>query len=891
MFCDIEGSTALARRLGDGWPEVLAAHRATLRNAVGAHGGIELGTEGDGLVAVFPRARDAVAAAARAQRALAAHRWPVGARVLVRMGLHTGEPALTPEGYEGLDMHRCARVMAAGHGGQVLLTGAVRETMGERLPAGVAVEDLGEYTLRDFPHPEHVFQLLIEGLRTTFPPLKAGGESANLPPPPTRLVGREREVVDVAALLTGDGRLVTLTGAGGVGKTRLATEIATALGARWRDGWRFVSLASLQATEQVETTLAGALKVVVAEGERPRAALAGWLAPRELLLVIDNFEHLLTAAPLVSELLDAAPGVTVLATSREPLRLRGERIARVVGLGDEDGSELFLERARDHDPGLEPDDAEREQIATMCRQLDGLPLAIELTAPWVSLLSISQLASRLEHPLEILDRGARDAPSRQRTLRATIDWSYHLLDPAAGAAFAALGVFAGGCTIQAAQSVARASLHTLAALEAKSLLVRRAERLVMLETLREYAAERLAGLRDADEIRLRHADYYLALAEDGEVGLDGPDWVSWRGRLDAEIDNFRVAFAWLLAARRVESALALASALQPFSWYDQEIYQWLSSALPRAKATASRRALARALLASSRFARLDRERAEHDAVAALELYQQLGDPAGTAEGLVSLGSLLVSDGRYPEAGALAQQALDAARASGGDRRAMCSALSLRAAAGEGFDEVRSFTSEAVAHFRKTGNTRRIHGTLNMAAYVAIEDARYSEALPLLEEALSAARAADDVASIAVLRGNQALAHLFLGNEHQATDALSEQLKLWRDCCFTGPVDEMLLCAAALAARRGACHDAGLLAGAATTLVESKTRMAAEELVFRRIQDELVKPVREADPNSWDAAARAGGALNERDAIDVALRALQRRPQRGTVTASNGQRVH
>jgi predicted ATPase len=748
--------------------------------------------------------------------------------------LHTGEPALTPEGHEGLDMHRCARVMAAGHGGQVLLTGAVRATVGERLPAGVAVKDLGEYTLRDFPRPEHVFQLLIEGLRTTFPPLRAGSESANLPPPPTRLVGREREVVDVAALLVGDGaRLVTLTGPGGVGKTRLATEIATALGARWRDGWRFVSLASLQATEQVETTLASPLQVVVVEGERPRAALAAWLAPRELLLVIDNFEHLLTAAPLVSELLDAAPDVTVLATSREPRRLRGEGISRVVGLGDEDGSELFLERARDHDPGLEPDDTERDQIATMCRHLDGLPLAIELTAPWVSLLPISQLASRLEHPLEILDGGARDAPSRQRTLRATIDWSYHLLDPVAGAAFAALAVFAGGRTNQAAQSVAPASLHTLAALEAKSLLVRRGERLVMLETLRECAGERLAGLRDADEIRSRHADYYLALAEEGEVGLEGPDWVSWRRRLDAEMENFRVAFAWLLAAGHVESALALASALQPFSWYDREIYQWLTSILPRAKATASRRALARGLLASSRFARLDRERAEHDAVAALELYQQLGDPAGTAESLVSLAALLVSDGRYPEAGALAQQALDAAQASGGDTRAICSALGLRAYAGEGFDEVRSFALEAVAHFRKTGNTRRTHGTLNMAAYVAIKDAVTTRRCLSSKKALTAARAADDVASIAVLRGNEALAHLFLGNEHQATDALSEQLKHWRDRSSSDPVDEMLLCAAALAAPRGACHDAGLLAGAATTLVESKTRTAAEELVFRR----------------------------------------------------------
>jgi predicted ATPase len=229
----------------------------------------------------------------------------------------------------------------------------------------------------------------------------------------------------VAALLSGDGaRLVTPIGPGGVGKTRLAAEIGAALGARWRDGWRFVSLAALQTAGQVEATLAGAREVVVAEGERPREAVARWLAPRELLLVIDNFEHLLTVAPLVSELLDAAPCVTVLATSREPLGLRAERVARVAGLGDEDASQLFVERARDHDPGLDPGNAEREAVAAICRRLDGLPLTHKLTAPWVSLLPISQFASRLERPLAMLDRGARDVPAQHRTLRATIELSY-----------------------------------------------------------------------------------------------------------------------------------------------------------------------------------------------------------------------------------------------------------------------------------------------------------------------------------------------------------------------------------------------------------------------------------------------------------------------------------
>ena len=410
-------------------------------------------------------------------------------------------------------------------------------------------------------------------------------------------------------------------------------------GGRWRDGWRFVSLASLQAAEQVETTLADAFELVVAEGERPREALARWLAPRELLLVIDNFEHLLTAAPLVSELLGAAPGVTVLATSREPLGLRGEHVVRIAGLSDEHGAELFLERARDHNPDLAPDDAEREAIVALCRRLDGLPLAIELTASWTSVLPIAQLASRLEHPLAFLDRGARDAPARQRTLRATIDWSYNLLDADARSAFAALAVFHGGCTVDAARSIAGADVHALAELQAKSLIARRGDRFAMLETVREYAAERLAERADATAIRTRHAEHFLALAADSEAGLDGPDWVLWRRRLDAEIDNLRAAFAWLVAGRRVESALALAGALQPF-WrpggHDREIRGLahrgtLARRRHDAAQTRARALLASsrgALLASPRFSLLEPEQAERDANAALELYRQLGDQAG-----------------------------------------------------------------------------------------------------------------------------------------------------------------------------------------------------------------------------------------------------------------------
>ena len=923
LLTDIERSSGLWEADAGAMAAALELHDRLIARTAAAHRGwlLKAKGEGDATLTVFARASDAVACAIELQSELHGAAWPGGLELRVRVAVHTGEAHERAGDFFGPALNRAARLRSLARGGTIVLSQATAEIVRERLPAGAELAELGRQPLRGLSRPENVFELRAVSQEkvaagesapasppTTVPgKLDARGTPpapARVPAPLTRTIGRDAECSATAQLLArGEIRLVTLAGPGGVGKTRLATEVVALSGGQWRDGWRFVSLASLQAAEQVETTLADAFELVIAEGERPREVLARWLAPRELLLVIDNFEHLLTAAPLISELLGAAPGVTVLSTSREPLGLRGEHVVRIAGLGDEHGAELFLERARDHNPDLALDDAEREAIVALCRRLDGLPLAIELTASWTSVLPIAQLASRLEHPLALLDRGARDAPARQRTLRATIDWSYNLLDADARSAFAALAVFHGGCTVDAARSIAGADLHALAELQAKSLIARRGDRFAMLETVREYAAERLAEHADATAIRTRHAEHFVALAADSEAGLDGPDWVLWRRRLDAEIDNLRAAFAWLVAQRRVEPALALAGALQPF-WrpgaHDHEIRGWLTAALsltddttpPKTRARALLASSRGALLASARFALLDPELAERDANAALELYRQLGDQAGIAESLVSLGYRQVCLGRYQQATALAQQALAAARTSG-DARAIGSALWLRATAGENFDEVHALAREAVAHFRDSGAIRRIYPLLHTAAYAAIEDARYSEALPLLDEALPAARAADDRPGIALIRGNQAVAHLMLGNYDEACDALSEQLALYRELSPRPDVGAsvLLLVTAAIAARRGARHDAALLAGAVTTSFQNLPRMVAEERVFHRLHEQLLKPMRDIDPQTWDAAARAGASMSDHDALDIALRALEHRPPPATVNATDGQGIH
>jgi predicted ATPase len=546
LFTDIAGSTALLHELGtEGYAEELAEHRRLLRAAFARHGGCEVDTQGDAFFYAFPTAPDALEAATEGQQALSR-----GA-VRVRMGLHTGTPALTAEGYVGLDVHRAARIASTGHGGQVVVSTSTAALVDPAL-----LTDLGEHRLKDLRAPERVFQVGTD----QFPPLKSLYRS-NLPVVSTPFLGRHDELADVVALLSRDDvRLVTLTGPGGTGKTRLALHAAGECSDQYPDGVYWVPLAALTDPELVLDAAAKALGV---PGE-----LAAHLATRRLLLLLDNFEQVVAAAGGISELLASCPGLAVLVTSREPLHLSGEQEFAVPPLVRSDSVELFLARARSVVPGFGAHPA----VAEICRRVDDLPLAVELAAARVKVLSPEQLLARLDASLPLLTGGARDLPERQRTLEATIAWSYDLLTPEEQQAFRSLGVFAGGCTLDTAESVAGADLDVLTSLVDKSQLRRTGDRFWMLETVREYALGQLQARDELGVVRRRHAECFLALAESANLTVERAERGEDRGLVAPEIDNLRSAVDWAFSTGDVELATSIAVALEQY-WVASSPYE------------------------------------------------------------------------------------------------------------------------------------------------------------------------------------------------------------------------------------------------------------------------------------------------------------------------------
>jgi predicted ATPase/class 3 adenylate cyclase len=572
LFTDIEGSTRLSVELGPRWELTLDEHRRRIRAAVAAAGGREVSTDGDALFVVFGSPSAAVAAAARAQRALA-EPWPDGRPIRVRMGVHTGEAALTAGDYVGYEVHRAARVAAAGHGGQVLVSSATRALVEDRLPEGVSLRDLGDYHLKDIARPERLSQLVIEGLPNDFPsPRTLDATPNNLPVQLTSFVGRAELLAEARSLLERT-RLLTLTGPGGTGKTRLALELAADVATQFSDGVFFVALASLSDPALFAPTVAAAATIPPTGTRPPMEQLMEGLRGKRTLIVLDNFEQLLGAAPYVAELLRGTDLLKVLVTSRAILRVSGEQelpvpplalpdpkvIRGVAALSQYDAVRLFIERAMAARPDFEVTNENAPAIAEIAARLDGLPLAIELAAARLRLLSPQAILARLGDRLGLLSGGARDLPARQQTLRAAIAWSYDLLDAAERDLFERLGAFVNGWTLEAAEALGAAGeppaldvFEGLGSLSEKS-LVRSFEdahghpRFLMLETIHAFAMERFAARPDVPELRRAHAEWYATLVADAAQDIAKGARRSAFERLEDDLGNLRAALDWLTA--------------------------------------------------------------------------------------------------------------------------------------------------------------------------------------------------------------------------------------------------------------------------------------------------------------------------------------------------------
>ena len=587
LFTDIEGSTRLLQELGgDTYGRVQDEHAGIMRRAIATGGGVEVRTEGDSFFVAFPTPAGALHAAVAAQRALAFHRWPAAAAIGVRMGIHTGEGVLGGDDYLGIDVNRAARIAAAGHGGQVLVSDATWGLVEHAMPDGVSIRNLGAHRLKDIEHPERIHDLVIEGLIAEFPPLRSlDGHRTNLPAHRTSFVGRERESAEIADLLSGR-RLLTLTGPGGTGKTRLASRAAADLIDRFRDGVFLVDLSTVTEPDLVLPGIAKVLKVRELPGRDLLGTVVEHLAQRELLLVLDNLEQLLEATPIVGKLLDGAPGIRVLATSRIPTRLSGEQEYHVRPLALPDPAlvqdpaslsaceavALFVARARAVDPSFRITEESAQAVAEITTRLDGLPLALELAASRVRVLTPAALVERLEQRLPLLTDRSLDVPERQRTLSGAIRWSYDLLDPAEQRLFARLSVFAGEWTLEAAEAVCGPDLDVFEGISwlVDNSLVYRVDlsepelRFGMLRTIREFAAEGLAASGEEHSIRSRHAGFFRGLAEEAGPRLLGEGQTHWLGVLERERDNFRAALEWAEEGGDVTDAIETASAIWRF---------------------------------------------------------------------------------------------------------------------------------------------------------------------------------------------------------------------------------------------------------------------------------------------------------------------------------------
>ncbi|MBA3400791.1 MAG: hypothetical protein H0U05_02265 [Actinobacteria bacterium] len=809
LFTDVEGSTKLLHELGaEGYAAALAEHRHLIRESCARHSGVEVDTQGDAFFFAFPTAPGALSAAGEMTETLAS------GPIQVRIGLHTGTPLLTDEGYVGGAVHFGARIAASGRGGQVLVSAPTRALLepSDTVSQGVSLLDLGEHRLKDIEGAVSIFQLGED----SFPPLKTISNT-NLPRPASSFVGRGDELEEVLARIKVGARLVTLTGPGGSGKTRLALEAASSLVPEYKAGVFWVGLAALRDPSLVPETIAQTIGA--------KDGLAEHIGEREMLLLLDNLEQVIESAPELSALLSACPNLTLLVTSRELLRVQGEVEYPVPPLASPEAVSLFGERAQ-----LEPS----EEIAELCARLDNLPLAVELAAARVKALSPAQILERLSQRLDLL-KGGRDADPRQQTLRATIEWSYDLLSPEEQELFARLSVFAGGCTLAAAEEVAGADLDTLQSLVEKSLSRFTNERYWMLETIREYAVERLDAACEREELSGRHADFVLQLASRIEATGDVDRQLSTSFSL--EQDNFREALGWARAGGHTDVELELIGRPWPFWWgrgNADEGSRWVRAALAHSEGERTERR-AKVLAAGAMFAhrRGDQDTLKTFAQESLAIARELNDVRAAVWPLIFLG--------------------------------------IWAGEGRDYAEARRRGEEALAAAREADNTQLVGVVLNNLAVVAIRQEDFTHAASLLEEALAVSRELGAFDDMTLESFNLADCFHQIGRPHDAVENVKQGLVLAHEAQNLRSLAFGFFLLAAFACREGRADErAAKLLGVAEAVGDHVGEDLGSETEFQ----EIVRDLRAALGEQGYARSNADGrAMPLEEAVQFALASI------------------
>ena len=906
LFTDIEGSTRMWERSPQAMQAALARHDELLRRAIEEHGGYVFKTVGDAFCCAFRTAPDALEAALNTQRRLLSSKWEQTGPLRVRMALHTGAAEERDGDYLGPPLNRVARLLSAAHGSQVLLSLPTQELVRDQLPAGTTLRNLGEHRLKDLFRPERVFQLSAPDLPVEFPPLRTlDVYRNNLPLQPTPLIGREKEVSEVCDLLRGEEtRLLTLTGPGGTGKTRLALQAAADLLDDFPDGAFFASLATLSEAELLISAVVETLGVKETAEQPLDESLKDYLSERRLLLVLDNFEQVLEAAPAVSELLSAAAGLKVLVTSRTPLRLYGEHEYAVPPLSVPDvrhlpdlktlsqyeAVRLFTERAKAAKVDFEVTDENAPAVAEICVRLDGLPLAIELAAARIKMLPPRSMLQRLGSRLKLLTGGARDLPERQRTLRATIEWSFALLEEGEQVLFGRLAVFSGGRTLEAIEAICNAegdlpmdAFESISSLVDKS-LIRQEEapngepRFVMLETVHEFAREKLQESAEAEQIKREHAEYFLTLAEEAYPELRGPNQLKWLESLEAEHDNMRAALSWALERKEVEVSLRLGGALWWF-WevrgYHSEGRRWLEQALAiEVRGSPEVRAMALAGVGTLALdqGELDRvQEACEEGLALLEHEEAKETSEAKLNLLICFGWGALEREAYGQATQLFEEGLGLSREMSDTYWLATSLLSLAFAShARGDSETRTeLYEESMDLFREQGDKQGLAYCLNNFSLVVCSQGDLGRAAQLAEEAVALLRELGAKGDVALGLCNLGWMALFQDGLGRAGDIYRESLSLAWDTGLNPLVQRTLEGFACVAGASGDAERAARLWGAAQALHETKGILRDTE--FLAEADARIALVRLGmGEEAWEEAWRKGRAMTLDEAVSYAL---------------------